>query len=110
VDPQFQNLLNAGNISAEGGNLVLEVVCKFPLTRPDAKTACQDFTNQVNSPAAGPHVRIIGTLVRDTFHSQWIEISGHQHHCNSVKRTSDLGFFNLLLRSRFFMLPFHFIP
>jgi hypothetical protein len=71
------------------------------------------LTNPVNSPAAGSLVRImgiIGTLVQDTFYAQWIEISGRQHHRNSVKRTGDLGFFNLLLRSRFFMLPFHFIP
>jgi Bacterial SH3 domain len=73
-DPQFQNLLNAGNISDEGGNLVFEVVCKFPVTQPDAQTACQGFTNQVNLPAVGAHVRIIGSLVQDTFHAQWIEI------------------------------------
>jgi len=28
LDSQFQNLLNAGNISDEGGNLVFEIVCK----------------------------------------------------------------------------------
>ncbi len=74
LDPQFQNLLNAGNISAEGGNLVFEVVCKFPETQPDAKTACQGFTHQVNLPAVGSHVRVIGSLVQDTFHAKWIEI------------------------------------
>ena len=73
-DPQFQNLLNAGNISDEGGNLVFEVVCRFPVTQADAKTACQGFTNQVNLPAVGSHVRINGSLVQDTFHAQWIEI------------------------------------
>jgi hypothetical protein len=74
LDSQFQNLLNAGNISDEGGNLVFEIVCKFPVTQPDAKTACQGFTNQVNLPAVGSHVRIIGSLVQDTFHAKWIEI------------------------------------
>ncbi len=74
LDSQFQNLLNAGNISDEGGNLVFEIVCKFPVTQPDAKTACQGFTNQVNLPSVGSHVRIIGSLVQDTFHAQWIEI------------------------------------
>lgn len=74
LDAEFQNLLNAGNISQEGGNLVFEVVCKFPVTQPDAKTACQNFTNQVNLPAVGSRVRIVGTLVQDTFHTQWIEI------------------------------------
>jgi hypothetical protein len=51
LDSQFQNLLNAGNISDEGGNLVFEIVCKFPVTQPDAETACQGFTNQVNLPS-----------------------------------------------------------
>ena len=83
-DPQFQNLLNAGNISAEGGNLVFEVVCKFPATQPDAKTACQGLTNQVSLPAVGSHVRIIGSLVQDTFHAQWIEI----HPVTSITLTS----------------------
>jgi hypothetical protein len=74
LDAEFQNLLSAGNISQEGGNLVFEVACKFPVTQPDAKTACQNFTNQVNLPAVGSRVRIVGTLVQDTFHAQWIEI------------------------------------
>jgi hypothetical protein len=74
LDAEFVNLLNAGNISDEGGNLVFEVVCKFPVTQPDAKAACQGFTNQVNLPAIGSHVRIVGSLIQDTFHAQWMEI------------------------------------
>src|SRR5246127_4767767 len=74
LDSEFENLLNAGNISAEDGNLVLEVVCKFPVKQTDAKAACQGFTNQVNIPAVGSHVRIVGTLVQDTFHAKWMEI------------------------------------
>jgi uncharacterized protein YgiM (DUF1202 family) len=74
LDSQFQNLLNAGNISDEGGNLVFEIVCKFRVTQADAKAACQGFTNQVNLPAIGSHVRVVGSLVQDTFHAQWIEI------------------------------------
>ena len=74
LDSEFENLLNAGNLSAEDGNLVFEVVCKFPVTQADAKAACQGFTNQVNIPAVGSHVRIVGTLVQDTFHAKWMEI------------------------------------
>jgi hypothetical protein len=55
------------------------------------------FTNQVNLPAVGAR-----SLDRNT--------SSHQHRGDSVNRTSDLGFLYLLLRSRFFMLPFHFVP
>jgi hypothetical protein len=74
VDPQFQNLLNAGNISSEGGNLVFEIVCKYPVTQPDAKTACLGYHDQVKLPPVGSHVSILGTYVQDTFHAQWMEI------------------------------------
>jgi hypothetical protein len=74
VDSEFQNLLNAGNISAEGGNLVFEIVCRFPVTQPDAVSACQGFKDQVKLPGVGSHVRIVGTYVQDTFHAQWMEI------------------------------------
>lgn len=74
LDSEFENLLDAGNINDEGGNLVFELVCKFPVTQTDAKSACQGFTNQVNLPAVGSRVRIVGTLVQDTFHAKWMEI------------------------------------
>jgi hypothetical protein len=74
VDPEFENLLNAGNISDEGGNLVFEIVCKFPVSQQDAKAACSNFTNQVSVPSVGSHVQIVGTLVQDTFHAKWMEI------------------------------------
>src|ERR1700682_1240874 len=60
LDAEFVNLLNAGNISDEGGNLVFEIVCKFPVTQPDAKTACQGFKDQIAIPPVGSHVRIVG--------------------------------------------------
>ena len=74
LDSEFQNLVNAGNISAEGGNLVFEIVCKYPVTQTDAKAACQGFTDHVTLPPVGSHVRIVGTYVQDTFHAQWMEI------------------------------------
>jgi hypothetical protein len=67
VDSEFQNLLNAGNISDEGGNLVYEIVCRFPVTQPDAKSACQGYKDQVQLPAVGSHVRIVGTYVAGHF-------------------------------------------
>lgn len=74
VDPQFANLLNAGNLSAEGGNLVFEIVCKFQVTQADAKAACANYTDHTTIPPIGSHVRIVGTYVQDTFHAQWMEI------------------------------------
>lgn len=74
VDPQFANLLNAGNQSAEGGNLVFEVICKYSVTQTDAKSACANYTNKLKLPPVGSHVQILGVYVQDTFHAQWMEI------------------------------------
>ena len=74
VDPGLESLLNSGNINDEGGNLVFEIICRFPVTQADAKTACQGFTDHVSLPPVGSHVRIIGSYVQDTFHGQWNEI------------------------------------
>lgn len=74
VDPQFKDMLNAGNTSAEGGNLVFEIVCRFPVTQKDAKSACQGYSDQVQLPPVGSHVSVVGTFVQDTFHAQWNEI------------------------------------
>jgi len=74
VDDQFKNLLSAGNLSDEGGNLVFEVICRFPVTQADAKASCAGFTDHVNIPPVGSHVRIVGRYVQDTFHAQWMEI------------------------------------
>ena len=32
LDAGFENLLNDGNMSDEGGNLVFEIICKFPIS------------------------------------------------------------------------------
>lgn len=74
VDPGFENLLNAGNVSAEGGNLVFEIICRFPVTQTDAHAACRGYTDRVQLPPVGSHVRVVGTYVQDTFHAQWNEI------------------------------------
>ena len=74
VDPQFKDMLNAGNTSAEGGNLVFEIVCRFPVTQQDAKSACKGYSDHVQLPPVGSHVSVVGTFVQDTFHAQWNEI------------------------------------
>ena len=81
VDSGFEDLLNAGNLSNEGGNLVFEIVCKFPVTQLDAKPACASFTSSIDIPPVGSHVQIIGSYVRDTNHAQWMEI----HPVTSIK-------------------------
>jgi hypothetical protein len=74
VDAEFENLLNAGNLGAESGNLVFEIICKYPVTQADARAACQGYTDHVALPPVGSHVRILGQFVQDTFHAQWNEI------------------------------------
>ncbi len=74
VDPQFQDLLNPGNMNNEGGNLVFEIVCEFKVSQADAKPACASYKSTIKIPAIGSHVRIVGSYVRDTNHAQWMEI------------------------------------
>ena len=74
VDPPYASLLNAGNQSAEDGNLVFEIVCHYKVTQADAKPACQGFTDQQTIPPAGTHVAITGTLIREQNHAKWNEI------------------------------------
>jgi uncharacterized protein YraI len=74
LDAGYADLLNAGNKSDEGGNLVFEIVCRFPVTQPDAKKACKGYTDTIHLPPVGSHVRIVGTYVQDTFHAKWNEI------------------------------------
>lgn len=74
VDAEFEDLLNAGNLGNEGGNLVFEIVCKFPVTQADAVQSCASFHAGISIPPVGSHVQIVGTYVRDTNHAQWMEI------------------------------------
>lgn len=75
VDAGFENLLNAGNMSDEGGNLVFEIVCKFKVTQQDAIASCPStYQSAVQIPPINSHVRIVGTHVQDTNHSKWMEI------------------------------------
>lgn len=75
VDPEFKNLLNAGNMSNESGNLVFEIVCKFPVTQADAVASCPStYKSPVDIPPVGSHVRIVGSYVQDTNHAKWMEI------------------------------------
>lgn len=65
LDPQHAGLLNARNIAAQGGNLVLEPICVGHVTQSDAVTACQNFTNTVHIPAMGARVSVTGSYVQD---------------------------------------------
>jgi hypothetical protein len=74
LDPQFSNLLDNGNMTAEHGNLVFEIVCHYPVTQADAKPSCSAFGDRTVIPPVGSHVAITGTFVQDTNHQRWNEI------------------------------------
>jgi len=74
VDSQFAGLINPGNRSDEGGNLVFEIVCHYTVTQSDAQPACAGFSDQTTVPPLGSHVAITGTFVREKNHKQWNEI------------------------------------
>jgi hypothetical protein len=74
VDPPFANMLNNGNVTAQGGNLVFEIVCHYRVTQPDARPACSAFNDHTVIPRVGSHVRISGAFVEDNNHQRWNEI------------------------------------
>jgi uncharacterized protein YgiM (DUF1202 family) len=74
LDPEFKDMLDAGNTSAEGGNMVFEIICRFPVTQKDAQSACKGYSDHTQLPAVGTRVRVVGTYVQDTFHAKWNEI------------------------------------
>jgi hypothetical protein len=74
LDPGQTTYLNAGNKSHEGGNLVFEVQCLFPVTQADAKAACVNWKSPLTVPPVGSHVRITGTWVQDDNHAHWYEV------------------------------------
>jgi hypothetical protein len=81
LDPPFATLLNAGNTSDEGGNLVFEIVCHYSVTQADAKPSCAGFTDHTTIPPVGTHVAITGTFVTEKNHAKWNEI----HPVSSIK-------------------------
>jgi hypothetical protein len=74
VDPQFQNLINAGNTADEEGNLVFELVCHYSVTQHDAQPACSGYHDTTAIPALGTHVALTGTFVTEKNHQKWNEI------------------------------------
>jgi hypothetical protein len=74
LDPQYKNLLDAGNMSDENGNLVFEIVCHFKVTQKDARQACEGYQDSIAIPPVGSHVTIKGTFVQDNRHAKWNEI------------------------------------
>lgn len=73
LDAGQDKYLNAKNVTAEEGDLVLEPVCVRPPTQTDAIPACSGYTNPLPIPAVGVHVAVTGAWVLDLDHG-WQEI------------------------------------
>lgn len=74
VDPAWKHLLLPGNLSDEGGNLVYEVVCMYPVKQADAKAACRGYHASVTLQPVGTRVAITGVYVQDQRHQKWAEL------------------------------------
>jgi hypothetical protein len=73
LDPGQGKYINAKNVSAERGDLVLEPVCVNIPTQTDAISACQGYQNRIPIPAIGTHASVTGAWVLDLDHG-WMEI------------------------------------
>ncbi|SRR6266581_7690013 len=73
-DPGQEQYLNEGNKKSEGGNLVFEIVCMYPVKQKDAIEACKGYTNKVKLLPIGSHVQLTGSWVQETNHDRWMEI------------------------------------
>ena len=75
LDPPFAALLNSGNKTREGGNLVFEIVCFWKPTQEDAISACPaNYKNAIKLIPVGSHVEMTGIYVQDGNHAHWMEI------------------------------------
>lgn len=75
LDPPFDKLLNARNISIQASCLVVEPVCEGLVTQADAVAACRDFHSPVRLPDRNEHVKILGSFILDTEANHgWTEI------------------------------------
>jgi len=69
------SLINQANIKFENGDLVLEVICQNPISRPEVGSVCNNFNHPpISIPPVGSHVAVTGSYVLDTRNNNWAEI------------------------------------
>ena len=73
LDAGQDDLLTKRNLKKKNGDLVIEVVCANPVTDKKAVEACRGYSNPIQIPNIGDHVRVTGSYVNDT-HNDWTEI------------------------------------
>lgn len=73
LDDGQGDLLTKKNIKKKQGDLVIEAVCANKTTLPKVGTTCDGYTNKIQIPNLGDHVKVTGSLVID-MHNGWEEI------------------------------------
>ena len=73
LDPAYAGMVNQDNLDQQGGDLVLEPICKHPAVQPNAIPACSGYTNPIDVPPPGTHVVASGAYVLDSVHG-WLEL------------------------------------
>jgi hypothetical protein len=68
LKPDEDKYINAENRKSQDGNLVVEPVCRYFVSQPDAKAACKGFKQKIFLPKPGDRVRVTGVWVLDTAH------------------------------------------
>jgi PKD domain len=74
LDVTYSNLTNGANDQYQYGDLVVEIICAYPVIQADAVPACENYTNQIPVPDVGQHITVTGPYVLDTDHYNWAEI------------------------------------
>jgi len=73
LDSQFEGMLNDGNKTNQGGNLVVEPICDHAVTQTDAVASCETFHSGIPRYPVGTRVVVTGSEVLDHQHG-WMEI------------------------------------
>ena len=73
LDNGQEELLTKKNIKKKQGDLVIEAVCVNKTTLGKVGNTCNGFTNKIQIPKPGDHVKVSGSYVIDT-HNGWAEI------------------------------------
>ncbi|MGN6602718.1 MAG: hypothetical protein ACTHK8_09730 [Ginsengibacter sp.] len=73
LDKGQEDLLAKKNKKKKQGDLVIEAVCANKTTLKKVGDICNGYTNKIEIPKLGDHVKVTGSLVIDT-HNGWTEI------------------------------------
>ena len=73
LDAGQENLLRKENKKRKDGNLVIEAVCMNKIKVSKVGKACKGYSNNVQLPNIGDHVKVTGSYVIDS-HNGWSEI------------------------------------